>query len=51
MLGVYALPIGLCDTVDAVYAPAQHIFYGSRIIDSSDKLPKYKELPDSERMD
>ena len=46
VLGIWALPLGLSqDPVDAKYAPAQHIFYASRIVDVSDDLPKYDELP------
>lgn len=48
MLGVYALPIGLCqDVVDAKYRPAQHIFYGSRIVSVDDSLPKCVTNPSS----
>ena len=33
VLGVYALPIGLCQgPVEKIYRPNQHIFYGSRIM-------------------
>ena len=27
VLGVYALPLGLCSEVDKIYWPKQHIFY------------------------
>ena len=53
MLGLYALPIGLCqDNVSkSVYAPKVHIFYDSRIIDIDDSLPKYLKMPDGPRAD
>jgi hypothetical protein len=52
VLGVYALPIGLCqDPVEPKYRPAQHIFYGSRIISVDDSLPKYEKMPDGPRAD
>jgi len=52
VLGVYALPIGLCqDPVDPIYAPKQHIFYDSRICDVSDTLPKFVTMPDGPRAD
>jgi len=50
VLGVYALPIGLCqEPVAEIYRPKQHIFYDSRIVDVSDTLPKYLKMPDGER--
>lgn len=43
---VYALPVGLSqDKINPKYAPAQHIFYDSRIVDVSDTLPKYVKMP------
>ena len=52
VLGIYALPIGLCQEMpDKKYRPAQHIFYDSRIIDVDDSLPKYLKLPDGPRAD
>jgi hypothetical protein len=36
VLGVFALPLGLADPkVDVAYAPTQHIFYDSRVIDGT----------------
>jgi len=50
VLGVFALPIGLCqDKVPEIYTPKQHIFYDSRIVDVSDTLPKYMQMPDGPR--
>jgi len=52
VLGVYALPIGLCsEPINPKYAPAQHIFYDSRIVDVTDTLPKYLQMPDGPRAD
>jgi len=52
VLGVYALPCGLSkDKIDPIYQPKQHIFYGSRILDVTDDLPKWEEMPDGKRID
>ena len=52
VLGVYALPIGLCsDPVPDIYRPKVHIFYDSRIVDVDDSLPKYLQMPDGPRAD
>ena len=46
VLGVFALPLGLTDPQpDKIYWPTQHIFYDSRVIDVSDKLPKFMQMP------
>ena len=46
-IGLFALPLGLADhaSVDKIYAPAQHIFFDSRVIDVDDSLPKFMQMP------
>ena len=46
VLGVYALPVGLsAEKIDKCYEPAVHIFYGSRILDVTDNIPKWDTMP------
>jgi hypothetical protein len=46
VLGVYCLPVGLCDAVGKAYAPTQHIFWDSRIVEAfDDSLDKWMQMP------
>ena len=52
VLGVFALPLGLCqEAPDKKYMPAQHIFWDSRVLSPDDSLPKYMQMPGSQRAD
>jgi hypothetical protein len=46
-MGVVKLSHGVAvGDVDAIYLPNHHIFYGERVGDATDSLPKWKSFPE-----
>lgn len=45
-MGVVKLSHGVCKEVDPVYEPNHHIFYGERVADVQDALPKWHSFPE-----
>lgn len=45
-MGVVKLSHRVCEEVDPVYRPNHHIFYGERVADVNDALPKWHSFPE-----